>query len=308
MQTVQGVAGQHHPVRPTWNPVEEARRNAEMQRAALEQLEPKRKRGKAPVAPPPDPTITTQIRMIADAMPKRQHAAAGEYHAVMVPRTITVTGFFLNFASPAVFVLLNHTGHNPLIDGRFEPDEYAKRMLAVLIVGAAVCQLVGWLWWGVAAALNARHHARWAVSPWYVPVTYLAVAVVAIGVSVSEKYLGDNVIYARACGLAFAVLMYFNTLSNYRTMAESVGAPTKHFTRLIVVPWFVAIAVGVFAWFSSYLPTQALLGFGVGLMLVHGLYGLTMYQAMLSVDRASSGTRLMRQDDQEFAKFLKRNG
>jgi hypothetical protein len=51
---------------------------------------------------------------------------------------------------------------------------------------------------------------------------------------------------------------------------------------------------------------QVLLGVFVLAQLVQGLYGLTMYQAMASMDRACVGTRMMRQDDQEFAKFLKR--
>ena len=295
----------HQPVRPTWNPAEEARRRAEMEAAALEAAQPKRRRGKTPPPPPPDPTITTQIRMIAEALPDREHAKPGRYHGVVVPRAITVTGFFIAFAFPAAFLYLNHLGHADLVDGRFRPDEFAKRITVVMLGGAAMCMLVGWLWWGVAAALNARHRARWAVSPWYVPLTYLGVAALAVGAGVAERWLGENVIYARACALAMAVMMYFSTLATYRRTAQSVNSTTTYFTRLILVPWFVFLGAAVLAWFWKYLPTQAMLGAYVTLQLVQGLYGLTMYQAMASLDRACAGTQQMRPDDQEFAKFLK---
>lgn len=288
-----------------WNPVEEARRRAEMEAAAVEQATPKRKRGKVPPPPPPDPTLTSQIRAIAAEMPTRERKAPGEFRSVMIPRTVTVTGFFLMFSFPAVFMYLNYKDHAPLMNGTFEPDEFAKRISLVMLGGGLLCMLFGWLWWGIAAALNARHRAKWSVSPWYVPLTYFAVGGAAVLAGMSPRWLGDQAIYARACALAFGVVMFFSTLGTYRTTAEAVGSETKYFTRLIVVPWVVFAAGGVTWWFWHYLPTQAILGAYVGLQLVQGLYGLWMYQAMLAFDKACAGTRQMRQDHQEFAKFFK---
>jgi hypothetical protein len=292
------------PIRPTWNPAEEARRRAEMEAASVEQQLPKRKRGKTPT-PVPNLTATAQIARIADALPDRSHAEAGGYHSSFVPRAICVTGFFLIFAFPAMVLYLNHLGHAELVDSKFEPDEFAKRISIVMLAGGAMCMLLGWLWWGVAAALNARHRAKWAVSPWYVPATYLCVAVLTVGATLSPKWVDEFAIYVRACALALAVMMYFSTLSTYRRTAQSVGASTSYFTRLIVTPWVVAIGAAVTAWFWKYLPPQAVVGAFVALQLVAGLYGLTMYQAMAGLDRACAGTRMMHQDDQEFAKFLK---
>ncbi len=293
------------PVRPSWNPAEEARHRADLEAAAVAQMQPARKRGKRAPMPVPDLTATAQIARIADALPDRSHAEAGDFHAVFVPRAICVTGFFLIFAFPAALLYLNHLGHAELINSRFEPDEFARRISIVMLVGGALCMLLGWLWWGVAAALNARHQARWAVSPWYVPATYLGVALLAYGATVAPDYAGEITIYVRACALALAVMMYFSTLSTYRRTAQSVGASTTYFTRLIVTPWVVAVLGVVAACVWKYLPGQAVLGALIGLQLVAGLYGLTMYQAMAGLDRACSGTRLLRQDDQEFAKFLK---
>lgn len=293
-----------HPVRPTWNPAEEARRRAAQEAAALEQYESKHRRRRDT----PEPTTSIPLAQISamSASHRREEEHANDRHyGTVVPRAICVTGFFLAFAFPAVFLWLNQNGHADLVDGAFEPDEMARRVTFTLLIGAAACQLIGWLWWGVAAALNANRTARWAVSPWYVPTTYLAVGAAAVAAGYAERWLGENVIYARAVALAFGVMMYFSTLATYRRTAQSLGASTKYFTRLIAWPWVVAAFGGVFAFFSEFLPAQAVLGAYVALQLVQGLYGLTMYQAMASFDRAAVGTRQMRQDDQEFAKFLK---
>ncbi|MFZ4720310.1 MAG: hypothetical protein ACOYMR_12855 [Ilumatobacteraceae bacterium] len=306
------VAQVQQPVRPSWNPAEEARRRAELEAAAAVPAErsSRRRRGREP-EPPVDLTATAQIRAIAADMPVREERETGAHHMVMVPRVITLTGFFLFFAIPAIVLILNQQGHVPLMDGVFEPDEYAKRLLSVLVIGAVVCQLGGWLWWGVAASLNAQNVARWSVSPWYVPLTYLAVAAVAIVSRVVYGWLQQNpkyedyAIIAPACAAGFAVIMYFSTLGTFRRSAQGIGDETKYWTRLIVWPWLMAIAGGVTAWFWAYLPTQAVLGTYVAVQLFQGLYGLWMYQAMTSFDRACTGTRQMRQDSQDFAKFFK---
>lgn len=299
------------PVRPSWNPVEEARRRAEAEAAAAAAAAPtRRRRGKDP-EPPVDLTATAQIRAIAAEMPVREQREAGGHHLVMIPRVITLTGFFLFFAMPAVVLWLNRKGHAPLVDGVFEPDEYASRLLTVLLVGALVCQLGGWLWWGVAAAMNAQNKARWSVSPWYVPLTYLAVAVVLIVARFANQWMLDQpqlmsyADFAAYAAIAFAVIMYFSTLGTFRRSAQGVGGETRYWTRLIATPWVIAVAGGVVAWFWAYLPTQAVLGSYIALQLLQGLYGLWMYQAMTSFDRACAGTRQMHQDSQDFAKFFK---
>jgi hypothetical protein len=293
-----------HPVRPSWNPAEEARRRAEVEQVALEHFESKRRR-KREVPEPTSSMSLTSIAAMSQAHAEEAEHLSDRHFPTVVPRAICVTGFFLGFAFPAVFLWLNQIGHNELVDGHFHPDEMARRVMVIVLGGAALCLLFGWLWWGVAAALNARRTTRWAVSPWYVPLTYVAVYVAGVGAGIAERWLGDNVVYARACALAFGVVMYFSTLTTFRGTAQALGGTTKYFTRLIVVPWFVAAGVGVFLFFADYLASQALLGAFVLLQLVQGLYGLTMYQAMASVDRSSVGTSQMRPDDQEFAKFLK---
>lgn len=298
------------PVRPSWNPVEEARRRAELEAAQAAPPPPTRGRKKG-AAPKVDVSATQQIRVMASQLAGREQRKLvdeGQHHAVMVPRAITVAGFFLGFVFPAVFLYLNKSDHAPLVDGAFEPDEFATRVSVVLLGGGAICMLVGWLWWGVMASLNAARKAKWALSPWFVPLTYVGVAVAALAAGTAKMWLGDAAIYAWACAAAFGVMMYFNTLSTFKKSAEGVGADGRYWGRLIVWPWITSAAAGILAWFWHYLPPQAVLGAVVAAQLIHGLYGLWMYQAMLSFDRGCAGTRQMRQDNQDFAKFFKAVG
>ncbi len=228
-----------------------------------------------------------------------------EHFGTVMPRAICVSGFFVGFATPALFLMLNQRGHADLIDGRFHPDEFATRVLTVTLVGAAVSMFVGWLWWSVAASLNARRTAKWSVSPFYVPATYAAVGAAALVGWKAEDWVGDRVVWVRAAAFLFGLVMYFATLGEYRRLAQAVGSSPRYFNRLIGWPWIVAVVAVVFFAVYRYLPSRGLLiGFLVA-QLVQGVYGLTMYQAMDAVDRATAGTRMNHREGQDFAKFLK---
>ena len=258
----------------------------------------------------PEPTSSislAQITAMSQAHQREQDHVSDRRYGTVVPRAICVTGFFLAFAFPAMFLWLNQVGHADLVDGTFEPDEMARRMAIVMLGGAAVCMLVGWLWWGVAGRGERPHVSR--AGPCFTLVR--AAHVPGGGGSSRCCRLCGAVARARTSStparsaLAFAVMMYFSTLSTYRTTSQSVGATTKYFSRLIVVPWVVARSWACSRSSPSSCRSQAILGAYVALQLVQGLYGLTMYQAMAAFDRASVGTRMLQQDDQEFAKFLK---
>ena len=236
-----------------------------------------------------------------------QATQSGEsaHFGTVIPRAICVSGFFVGFATPALFLMLNQRGHADLIDGRFHPDEFATRVLTVTLVGAAVSMFVGWLWWSVAASLNARRTAKWSVSPYYVPTTYFAVVTAAVLAWKAENWVGDRVVWVRAAAFLFGLVMYFATLGEYRRLAHAVGSSPRYFSRLIGWPWIVGVVAVVFAAVYRYLPSRGLLiGFLVA-QLVQGLYGLTMYQAMDAVDRATAGTHMNHGEGQDFAKFLK---
>jgi biotin transporter BioY len=226
-------------------------------------------------------------------------------HETMVPRTLTVAGFFILFAFPAVALLLNDGKHLTYRHRVVHMDDKAHRIILVLLVGAAGCLLVGWLWWSVAAALNARKRSRWAVSPFFVPVTYVLYAMLALIAGLSKEVLGDNWFYGEAGALAVAVIIYFSTLGAYSKTAQGVGSPSTYFTRLIVIPWAAFAGSLVALFFARYLSEEARLIVFLLFVLVQGVYGLTMFQAMSHFDRACAGTRMAHDDPDAVANFLK---
>lgn len=223
----------------------------------------------------------------------------------LVPRTLTVAGFFLLFTFPAVALLLNDGGHLTYRHRVVHMDDKAHRIIAVMLAGAAGCLLVGWLWWSVAAALNARRRSRWAVSPFFVPVTYVLYAMLGVIAAMSKQVLGDNWFYGQAGALAVAVVIYFSTLGAYSKTAQGVGSPSTYFTRLIVIPWATFAGSMVALFFAKYLSEEARLIVFLLFVLVQGIYGLTMYQAMSHFDRACAGRRLGHDDPDAVANFLK---
>lgn len=223
----------------------------------------------------------------------------------MVPRTLTVAGFFLLFTFPAVALMLNDGGHLTYKNRVVHMDPKAHRIIGVILAGAAACLLVGWLWWAVAAALNARRRSRWAVSPFFVPITYVLYAMLGVIAALSKQVLGDNWFYGQAGALAAAVVIYFSTLGAYSKTAQGIGSPSTYFTRLIVIPWATFAGSLVALFFAKYLSEEARLIVFLLFVLVQGVYGLTMYQAMSHFDRSCAGRRLGHDDPDALANFLK---
>ena len=300
------LAEQRHPVRPSWNPAEEARHRANVEAAALAaHTKAAGKRNRKDAGPARIETPAGLASFVQQTAPTPLGPA--RVHSTVAPRSLTITGFFLAFAYPAVFLALNDWGHI-VFDGNNHAhlDERARRITYVVLGGAAFCLLLGWFWWGITAAVNARKRTRWAVSPTWLPVSYLLVAMAAGGAAVSKHWLDHDVKYAYVGAGAFALCVYFATLGTYSKTAAAVGSESKYFTRLIVIPWVVLAMAGVVAFFSSFLSAQVRLALYLVLELVQGVYGLTMYQAMAAFDRACAGTRLTRADDDEAIKhFLK---
>jgi hypothetical protein len=226
-------------------------------------------------------------------------------HDTMVARTLTVAGFFILFAFPAVALVLNDGGHLTYKHRALHLDEQAHRIVAVMLSGAAGCLLVGWLWWAVAASLNAGKRSRWAVSPFFVPVTYILYGMLALIAGLSKQVLGHNHLYGWLGALGCAVVIYFSTLGAYSKTAQGVGSPSTYFTRLIVIPWATLAGSLVALFFARYLSEEARLIVFLLFVLVQGFYGLTMYQAMIHFDRACAGTRLGHDDPDAVANFLK---
>jgi hypothetical protein len=287
------------PARPTWDPTAESRRNLAAAAAPVAAVEPAAARGRTAHR---EETATIQ-RAAAERV--AAHDEVSHHYGTVVPRTMCVTGFLLSFGLPAVVALLNSQGHVELVNSKLHFDHLAHRVLVVLGIGAAACYELGFLWWAVQAARNARQRTRWAVSPLLAPLAYVGVIVAFVAAAFLRRSLGHNGNFAYAGAGVVGVAIVFGVLGAYRKTANAVGGPTRYFTRLIALPWAAAALAGVFAFFSGYLGDSVRVAMVLLLELVQGFYGLTMYQALTSFDRACAGRMQIHQDDDAIQKFLK---
>lgn len=231
----------------------------------------------------------------------------GRRHHTMLPRTICVAAMLIVLAAPAWMLVLNHAGHLTVTDdGTWVYDSTTRRVMLVGVGGALSSYAIGWLWWSVAAATNASRGSKWSMSPW-TPLLAFAVAVAAVavlpGLAEGQKE-GVRIAIFSGMGLVLAIA-HFGILAAFRRTASAVGAQPGYWTRLIVIPWATAAIDGVGAFFNTATDRSMVLAFLVVTVAMFGWYALTMYQAMISFDRACTGTRVIGQDDHALARFLK---
>jgi hypothetical protein len=147
---------------------------------------------------------------------------------------------------------------------------------------------LGWLWWCVAAALNARKTTLMGVSPFTAP-AFVVVALAGVQFSVQHPDAAGWV----AIGL---VLAYLWVLNGYRTTAKLLFASSEHFARLMWLP----LVIGLSSSAASLLRNVSPFWGGVGVLTLYSLgvtyYGLTINRAMSSFDRAAS-RKAERRDD-----------
>ncbi|MEQ1699589.1 MAG: hypothetical protein ABMA25_05735, partial [Ilumatobacteraceae bacterium] len=162
------VPGTHHPVRPTWNPVEEARRKAEAQAAAM---------GGVPVGAGGPSALDAYMEGVAGPRPVQTQRRR---HHTLIPKLLATLGVATPFLMYAAIWWLFRQGHVELTlqglldDEGFLYDDTARRAM-VLAPGLVVLfNVVGWMWWATASLANAR--LRSALAPWpgIVPTTYWA--------------------------------------------------------------------------------------------------------------------------------------
>jgi hypothetical protein len=214
-----------------------------------------------PPAPPPAPVV--------ESLPQ---------HHTVTPRVLCVLGYF---ASLPVGILYGAALAN-------DADEHQQRVLVAAIWICSAAYGLGWLWWCVAAALNARKTTLMGVSPFTAP-AFVLVALVGVRFSLQHPDAAGWV----AIGL---VLGYLWVLNGYRTTAKLLLATSDHFARLMWLP----VVIGLSSSAASLLRNVSPLWGGVGVLTLYSLgvtyYGLTINRAMSSFDRAAT-RKADRRDD-----------
>jgi len=282
--------------RPTWDPTEDARQRAVEAAEAAALAEHPRSRRHVNAAAQPDAVA----RRAAEAQ-------AGGHHHTMVPRTMVLTAMLAGFASPVLLIVLKQQQHLEINGTNWTIDDQGRNLVVGSAVGAASCCVLGWLWWTVAAALNARRTARYTVSPLFAPVSLMVATACAALLPSALKNRGKAEIIGLAAATGLAVLIaHFGVLGAYRKAAGSLGAPQGPWTMLIVLPWVAAVADLVLRFFFGLVGTK-LVGVVVPTALVlFGLYMVSLYRAMSSFDTACSGRQMSHTDRGALPDFLKR--
>lgn len=239
--------------------------------------------------------ITGPVPLIEDRPRRRHHTA--------IPRLLCVTGHASWLVLPVAFVVMARQGRIYFrSDDTLFVDERSQRVLQVLVLVGVFGYLIGWLWWTVAALLNARHKSRYTAWP---GIAWAALVVQALAVFSLRVQTGDEFAqFALVAGVGLVIVgAHFWVLGSLRRTAGAVKAPRDAWTRMIVLP----IAGGAAGFISTFFLRWAGPPAVIGLMLVSYLisvwYVSSVYSALSSFDRACVGRMSMAQDDRELMHF-----
>ena len=103
---------------------------------------------------------------------------------------------------------------------------------ATLIVSSAITYL-GWLWWTLSAAFNARRLAPLSTSPWLPTAIYLiGPLIVLAGLDADPEYVGLVVF----CGCAWIGIGHLVVVASFKSTAGRIGASMNEFSKLLWLP------------------------------------------------------------------------
>lgn len=233
-------------------------------------------------------------------------------HHTMVPRMMVTAGLLAAIGSPLFFLVLYRQDHFDIVGNDWFFDERGRKLAEAAVTAIGACTTLGWLWWTTAAALNARHRARYAVSPFFASIA--ALVIVGSGVllpqvvdSLNERSGDRGLIALFVVLLVASVVAFFGTLTAYRRSAGAIDASQRPWNVIIVVPW-VMVALNLFAqFFTKAVGDNFLTVIGVVNLTFLGVMVLALYRAMSSFDRACTGRHMAHSDRGEVPDFLRRS-
>ena len=258
----------------------------------------------------PKPVVEQYAEAVAKASPVMQVPAGTRFHHTLLPRAMVMASLVVGLSLPAWVIVLEQNGHVSVTGIHTTIDDEGTRWMTALVVAAMVGYALGWLWWSVAAALNATNRSRWSVAAWAAPVGYaISLAVVGAVPVISDHVdpeLGTLVVLLGVFVLAIA---HFAVLRAYRQTAAAIGGAVTPWTLVIMLPW-AALAFSVIVAFLSKAIGDAVFERVMqgGWVAFYAGYAISLYSAMASFDRACSGTVLGRAGRGELPEFLKQRG
>lgn len=264
------VPGTHHPVRPTWNPVEEARRKAELQAAGAMS-------GVLAGAGGPS-ALDTYLEGTA---PRRVQAARRR-HRTLIPKLMVTFGPFAWLLGIPVGFLLRSSGHMEfdVRQREYVYDDAGRTVEVVLLAVCQSCTFIGWLWWSTASLANVRQRSLNSPWPGIVAASYWAMlGGVALMLIAAETDLVVLLVAGIVVAIVAALYSYFGVFSSLRQAAGMIGAPKESWTTQIRMPFIICGTVVTGLLIALW--TQS--GYQVGVILFFVVLGLYTWQAVAFV-------------------------
>jgi len=148
--------------------------------------------------------------------------------------------------------------------------------------------LLGWLWWTVAAGMNARVLSIRATSPWRALAGWCLAGVSTVALlEVPELpvFVTVPLVMLIVIGLGLGSI---GAILGMRTSAAAIGAPTDVWSRVIWLPFLIGMVASVLGRISAGSDNSAPPAFriGVGVVQFAGvpLWIFTLYRAMATFD------------------------
>ena len=269
------------------------------------------------------PPISQPVQVIEPAAPGervRQHRPAftlhrpdqpGSSHHTVLPRTMVITGLLAALGSPLLFGLLYQQGHFDIIGTDWFFDERGRSVAVAAVTAVGACTGLGWIWWTIAASLNARQRARYAVSPWFAPLAAVLIVgclwLLPSAIETFRENTDDTRLVALCAALiSLPMIAFFSTLGAYRRAANSIGASQQPWNVIIVLPWSM-VAANLLSRFFTFAAGDSYLAIvGIVNLAALGVMVFSLYQAMAGFDRACAGRQLAAADRGEVPDFLRR--
>ena len=123
------------------------------------------------------------------------------------------------------------------------PPADAPLQLLALVVAPIVVAYLGWVWWSVAALVNARRLAPLSGSPLWPVAVYIGGPLLVVASAWSAGMAGSagtSRDLALVAGVLLCTLGHLTVLVSLRSAAARSGARAVLFTRLLWVPIFAA--------------------------------------------------------------------
>ena len=269
------------PTRPTWSPVEEARKRAELAMAAV-------------------------AANGARSAPKGPTSRAS--HHTLIPRLMVLVALFGSVVSVFANRLLVWRGEAAELLGATEYTPLGRLLWIVLVGGSTGLYLAGWVWWTAAAGANARHKTPKAGSAAFAPVAHGVFFALIAAIAFVVGRDGENDV---SDGMLLLVLLgawmvaYLGVLLLFARKAEAIKAPRGPWSRMLWLPFATWFTAGLFVRLGDTqdLPTLTIAGAVIGFALTLW-YLASVANAMKSFDEACR-TQSFGRSDGDVPEFMR---